>query len=178
MSDDGLLRPWAISARAATADVEPQTPRVVEPTFPLGMVLEACPDILDYAKGEISNWRDFVAAAAVIRSMLGISPSAWEEAQSVMGERQAATVVAERRFRRCAMRLRCFARLSGWIVADIGDSLSRIGELNLCSARHPKRAARRISAYTGRGRLEPILRPWVQMSTSNAMLVGHEQNTH
>ena len=25
----------------------------------LGMVLEACPDIVDYAKGGISNWRDF-----------------------------------------------------------------------------------------------------------------------
>ena len=62
--------------------------------FPLGMVLDACPDILDYAKGEISNWRDFVATAAVVRATLGVSPSAWEEAQSVMGERQAATVVA------------------------------------------------------------------------------------
>jgi replication initiation protein RepC len=81
-------------SRAAIAEVKPQTPRVAEPSFPLGMVLEACPDILDYAKGKISNWRDFVAAAVVIRSMLGISPSAWEEAQAVMGERQAATVVA------------------------------------------------------------------------------------
>jgi replication initiation protein RepC len=30
----------------------------------------------------------------MVRSMLGISPSAWEEAQTVMGERQAAIVVA------------------------------------------------------------------------------------
>jgi replication initiation protein RepC len=62
--------------------------------FPLGMVLEACPDIADYAKGGISNWRDFLAVAAVVRSMLGISPSAWEAAQSVMGEIPAAIVVA------------------------------------------------------------------------------------
>jgi replication initiation protein RepC len=81
-------------SRAAVAEVKPPTPRAAEPSFPLGMVLDACPDILDYAKGDISNWQDFVAAAAVIRSMLGISPSAWEDAQSVMGERQAATVVA------------------------------------------------------------------------------------
>ena len=47
-----------------------------------------------YAKGGISNWRDFEATAAVVRSMLGISPSAWEEAQSVMGDVQAAVVVA------------------------------------------------------------------------------------
>ena len=58
------------------------------------MVLEACPDIVDYAKGGISNWRDFLSVAAVVRSMLGISPSAWEAAQSVMGELPAAIVVA------------------------------------------------------------------------------------
>jgi len=58
------------------------------------MVLEACRDISDYAKDGISNWRDFLATAAVVRPMLGISPSAWEEAQSVMGELPAAVVVA------------------------------------------------------------------------------------
>jgi hypothetical protein len=52
------------------------------------------PDIVDYAKGGISNWRDSQATAAVVRSMLGISPSAWEAAQSVMGEIPAAVVVA------------------------------------------------------------------------------------
>lgn len=36
----------------------------------------------------------FLATAAVARRMLGISPSAWEEAQRVMGEVQAAIVVA------------------------------------------------------------------------------------
>ncbi len=65
-----------------------------EGAYPLGMVLSACPDIVDYAKGGISNWRDFLATAAVVRSMLGISPSAWEEAQKVMGEVPAAIVVA------------------------------------------------------------------------------------
>ena len=58
------------------------------------MVLEACPDIADYAKGGISNWRDFLGVAAVVRSMLGISPSAWEAAQIAMGELPAAIVVA------------------------------------------------------------------------------------
>ena len=75
---------------------EPQTEpsRPPQQGFPLGMVLEACPDIVDYAKGGISNWRDLQATAAVVRSMLGISPSAWEAAQSVMGELAAAIVVA------------------------------------------------------------------------------------
>ena len=60
------------------------------------MVLNACPDILDYAKAGISNWRDFIATAAVIRSMLGVSPSAWEDAQAVMGEGYAAIAVQAR----------------------------------------------------------------------------------
>lgn len=75
---------------------EPQAAAVKpsEATYPLGMVLDACPDLIDYARGGISNWRDFLATISVVRPMLGISPSAWEEAQIAMGERQAAIVVA------------------------------------------------------------------------------------
>ena len=62
--------------------------------FPLGMVLEACPDISDYARGGISNWRDLLATAEVVRPMLGISPSAWEDARAGMGAAQAAMLVA------------------------------------------------------------------------------------
>ena len=61
--------------------------------YPLGMILEACPDIIGYAKGSISSWRDFMTAADLVRKILGISPSAWEEAQLAMG-REAAAVVA------------------------------------------------------------------------------------
>jgi replication initiation protein RepC len=62
--------------------------------FPLGMVLEACPDIVDYARHGISSWRDFVATAGLVRSVLGISPSAWEDACQTLGEDDAAVVVA------------------------------------------------------------------------------------
>jgi replication initiation protein RepC len=62
--------------------------------FPLGIVLEACPDIVDYARHGISSWRDFVATAGLVRSVLGISPSAWEEASAVLGDEDAAVVVA------------------------------------------------------------------------------------
>lgn len=63
-------------------------------SFPLGMVLDACPDIIDYAKGGVSDWRDLMAAAGLVRSVLGVSPSAWEEAQAAMGEEDAAAVIA------------------------------------------------------------------------------------
>jgi replication initiation protein RepC len=62
--------------------------------FPLGMVLEACPDIVDYARHGVSSWRDFVATAGLVRSVLGISPSAWENACQTLGEEDAAIVVA------------------------------------------------------------------------------------
>lgn len=88
------FEPRLREGRAGRAEPKPQAPRMAGGTYPLGMVLSACPDIIDYAKGGISNWRDFVATAAVVRSMLGISPSAWEEAQTVLGETPAAIVVA------------------------------------------------------------------------------------
>lgn len=58
------------------------------------MVLKACPDVIDYARHGISNWRDFLATAAIVRPMLGISPSAWAEACAVLGEAQACVVIA------------------------------------------------------------------------------------
>jgi replication initiation protein RepC len=88
------LEPSLQEGRAARAEPKPQPPRMGGGSYPLGMVLNACPDIVDYAKDGISSWRDFLATAAVVRSMLGISPSAWEEAQTAMGEMQAAVVVA------------------------------------------------------------------------------------
>ena len=88
------LEPSLQEGRAARAEPNPQTSAATERTYPLGMVLSACPDIVDYAKGGIANWRDFLATAAVVRPMLGISPSAWEEARTVMGEAEAAVVVA------------------------------------------------------------------------------------
>ena len=84
------LEPSLREGRAARAEPNPRTSAATERTYPLGMVLSACPDIVDYAKGGIANWRDFLATAAVVRPMLGISPSAWEEARTVMGEVEAA----------------------------------------------------------------------------------------
>jgi replication initiation protein RepC len=80
--------------RAAMAEPNRQPSAATERSYPLGMVLKACPDIADYAKGGVSSWRDFLAAAAVVRPMLGISPSAWEEARAVMRQAAAAVVVA------------------------------------------------------------------------------------
>jgi replication initiation protein RepC len=63
-------------------------------TYPLGLVLRACPDIADYAVDGIGCWRDMMATAAQVRGYLGVSPSAYEDACHVMGPETAATVVA------------------------------------------------------------------------------------
>jgi replication initiation protein RepC len=64
-------------------------------SFPLGMVLQACPDIAMYGPGgAINNWRDLMGAAVVVRSMLGVSPSAYQEACEILGPENAATVMA------------------------------------------------------------------------------------
>ena len=64
-------------------------------SYPLGMVLRACPEIIPYGRGgAIDSWRDLMAAAVVVRSMLGVSPSAYQEACEIMGPENAATVIA------------------------------------------------------------------------------------
>ena len=63
-------------------------------SFPLPMVLDACPDIAEHAPNGINSWRDFMATAALVRPWLGISPSAWEEAIEAFGPEDAAVVLA------------------------------------------------------------------------------------
>jgi replication initiation protein RepC len=76
---------------SANVSPKPSAPK----TYPLGMVLEACPDILDYAtKGGIDNWRDLATTAAIVRSALGVSPDAWAQALEVMGEHDTSIVIA------------------------------------------------------------------------------------
>lgn len=64
--------------------------------LPLGIVLDACPNLLWLVKGGggIRNWRDFLATTDLARPVLGISPSAWEDAKVAMGEQQAAITLA------------------------------------------------------------------------------------
>ncbi len=64
------------------------------PRVPLALILKACPDILPYCEREPKDWRDLMVAAGYVRGMMGISPSAWQEAQELMGPETAAVTVA------------------------------------------------------------------------------------
>jgi len=79
-----------VGAGAPKPEQKPPTPR----TYPLGMVLEACPDILDFASGGISSWRDLATTAAVVRKAIGVSPDAWAQALEVLGEHDTSIVIA------------------------------------------------------------------------------------
>ncbi|PTE06624.1 plasmid replication protein RepC [Mesorhizobium helmanticense] len=77
------------------AAAEPLTRNAEPPkTYPLGLVLKACPEIADYAVEGIGNWRDLMITAAQVRGYLGVSPSAYEDACHVMGQEIAAVVIA------------------------------------------------------------------------------------
>ncbi|NTE89401.1 plasmid replication protein RepC [Agrobacterium rubi] len=64
-------------------------------TFPIGLVMRACPEITAYAPGgEVRGWRDLMSAAVVVRSTLGVSASAYQDACEVMGAENAAVAMA------------------------------------------------------------------------------------
>ena len=82
--------PCIEDARPGAGDVDDQK----LPRIPLHMVRQACRKIQDYAQGEIRHWHQLVGLAEFIRPMMGISPSAWEDAKSAMGPEEAAVVLA------------------------------------------------------------------------------------
>ena len=63
-------------------------------TVPLHLVVRACPDIALYAGAPIRRWRELCDAADRVRPMMGVSRDAWDEARGVMGDPQAAMVLA------------------------------------------------------------------------------------
>ena len=80
-------------AGSQTSDIHLIAPEIRQ--FPLALVLQACPEIAAYGPGgAIATWREMMAAAVVVRSMLGVSPSAYEEACAVLGPENAAVTVA------------------------------------------------------------------------------------
>ena len=44
--------------------------------------------------GAISNWRDLMNAAMIVRPVLGVSPSAYQDTCEIMGPENAATTIA------------------------------------------------------------------------------------
>ena len=91
-SEQGFREKNEASGNAAETDNVRSLPKR---DLPLSIVLDACPNLLEIVQsGEIRHWRDLLAPAELGRTMLGISRSAWQDAQGVMGEVQAAIALA------------------------------------------------------------------------------------
>lgn len=70
---------------------EPDIRRV--PRIPLHLVIAGCPSLKTFYQGDIRHWHQLFDAACKVRPAMGISASAWEEAQRCMGPEQASIVV-------------------------------------------------------------------------------------
>ena len=65
-----------------------------EDAFTVRQVIEACPDIVEYAKHGVRDWNDLVATANLVSGLLGVSPGGWKEARSSLGDCGAAAAIA------------------------------------------------------------------------------------
>ena len=83
-------------ATALVAEGRTDEPNSVDnnlPRIPLGLVLAACSEYRTYAERPVRHWHDLVRVADVIRPMMGVSPSAWDEAKQYMGPEEASVVI-------------------------------------------------------------------------------------
>ncbi|MEL6690912.1 MAG: plasmid replication protein RepC [Pseudomonadota bacterium] len=76
------------SATDTSLDPSPE-----EMNIPFALVLKSIPEALSYAQGDIRNPRDIAGLGAFLRGMIGISPSAWDDAVGAMGPETAGLVV-------------------------------------------------------------------------------------
>jgi replication initiation protein RepC len=119
------LEPRSEEEQGGTAEPTKLRQNETLKAFPLAMVLRACPQIIDYAAGgEISHWRELMAAAVLVRSMLGVSPSAYQDACEVMGPENAAVALA------CILERAGHITSAGGYLRDL-TSRARRGEFSL-----------------------------------------------
>jgi replication initiation protein RepC len=119
------LEPRSEKELRANPRLNPTAKAELPRSFPLGLVLKACPEISAYGPaGTIGNWRDLMSAAVVARSMLGISPSAYQEACEVMGPENAAVTLA------CILERAGHINSAGGYLRDLTSRAQR-GEFSL-----------------------------------------------
>lgn len=119
------LEPSSEKEQEAKPSQIKQAEHVPIKAFPIGLVLRACPEISNYGpEGQIRNWRELMTAAVVVRSMLGVSPSAYQEACEVMGPENAAVTIA------CILERGGHINSAGGYLRDLTNRAKR-GEFSL-----------------------------------------------
>ncbi len=115
-------------------------------TFPLGMVLKACPEIINYGPdGAVRSWRDLMIAAVTVRSMLGVYPSAYQDACEIMGPENAGIAVA------CILERAGHINSAGGYLRDL-TAKARQGKFSLGPM---LMALLRANGFDGRGVRDP-----------------------
>lgn len=82
------------SDSAGSGSVPDATARCDNRSLTLAQVTAACPDVQHFLGEPPRRWSDLVASAERLRPMLGIAPSAWNDARARMGPTEAAVTVA------------------------------------------------------------------------------------
>lgn len=73
----------------------PSAPELTRATdIPVRLVAEICPDFADFSRDGLRTARDLTDTATLLRPLLGVSPSAWEEACTAMGQGSASVTLA------------------------------------------------------------------------------------
>ncbi|EPE96922.1 plasmid replication protein RepC [Rhizobium grahamii] len=106
----------AFAQRPACSPSIRQEPSHAPPNqaLPLSLVLKACPDIAAYGPGGvIHSWNDLKKAAAVVRSMLGVTSATFDDACHVMGPENAAVALA------CILERGRFINSAGGYLRDL-----------------------------------------------------------
>ncbi|MGM4884261.1 MULTISPECIES: plasmid replication protein RepC [Rhizobium] len=116
--------PRSEKEQGAKAGLSHQPKNKSQRAFPLELVLKACPMISDYAPRGVGNWRDLMSAAVVVRSMLGVSPSAYQDACEALGPENAAAAIA------CILERANFINSPGGYLRDLTRRSER-GEFSL-----------------------------------------------
>ena len=84
----------------------------------LDAVLEAAPDIADYAPQPIRTWRELASVSGFVAPLLGITADVWRQARQAMGDDAASVALAcilqqASRIRRPGAYLRALAQKAG-----------------------------------------------------------------
>ena len=119
------LEPSSEKEQGARSGGDSLPQRSASASFPLSLLLKACPLICDYGPGgAIGSWREIMSAAVVVRSMLGVSPSAYQDACDAMGPENAAAAMA------CILERANFINSPGGYLRDLSRRWER-GEFSL-----------------------------------------------
>ncbi|PYE87847.1 plasmid replication protein RepC [Phyllobacterium leguminum] len=68
--------------------------QIAKSSYPIELILRACPEIGDYAPHRIDSWRDLATTAAQVKNYLGISAPVYEEAMLNLGPENTAAAIA------------------------------------------------------------------------------------